>query len=308
MPQDPVLLALVGVLVFANVLLLAWIVLRGRRPRRSWHQEPVRPGRPGRVETPGDARAAAAIEAFVTDAEANTTGRRPPAPWNLIPPRREVITDPAPTTVDIPYRIPAGLADPATWDRAIREESERAARFGRPVTVVMAELHHLDDVAARLGRDVAERVVTETARVLTADGRALDRIASLGDGRFGVLLLETEESAARRYVDRVRAAVDGWLESAGLSIRLSLGWASPTERGDILAAAAVAQQRMYETVRHTSRGAARMVRADAGDHGGHREGQPVTITSARSRVSATSAEFDSSLRATQARASSSDLP
>ena len=309
MPQDQVLPALVGVLVGANVLLLSWIALRGRGWRRSGHQEPIRAGRPGRAETIADARAAAAIEAFVTDAEADATGRRrPPSPWELIPPIREVIDAPAPTTVDLRDRNPAGLADPATWDRAIRDESARAARFGRPVTVVVAELHNLDDVADRLGRGVAERVVAETARVLVADGRALDRIASLGGGRFGVLLLETEESAARGYVDRVRAAADGWLESAGLSIRLSLGWASPTERGDIVAAAAIAEQRMYETVRRTSTGAARVVRADAGDGGSHREGQPVMITSARSRVSATSAEFNSSLRDTQARASSSDLP
>ena len=40
-------------------------------------------------------------------------------------------------------------------------------------------------------------------------------------------LVETGEIGARSYVDRMRATADAWLGSAGLSIRLSLGWASP---------------------------------------------------------------------------------
>lgn len=138
------------------------------------------------------------------------------------------------------------LADPATWDRSIRAESARVARFGRPVTVVVAELPHLDDVVSRLGPDVADRVVMETARLLVSAGRSVDRITWLGGARFGILLFETEEARARSYVGRVRAAADGWLQSAGLSIRLSVAWAGPAEDGDVMAALAIAEQRICE--------------------------------------------------------------
>jgi GGDEF domain-containing protein len=125
----------------------------------------------------------------------------------------------------------------------------------------MAELHSLDDVADRLGRDVADRVVAETARLLVAHGRAVDRIVWLGDARFGALLVETDEVVALGYVERVRAAADGWFESAELSIRLSLGWASTVAGGDVIAAAAVAQQRMYDADRRASSTARRSWRA-----------------------------------------------
>jgi hypothetical protein len=46
------------------------------------------------------------------------------------------------------------------------------------------------------------------------------------------------------YVERIRAIADDWLESAGLSVRLSLGWASPAQGGDVMAATAIAQERM----------------------------------------------------------------
>jgi diguanylate cyclase (GGDEF)-like protein len=159
---------------------------------------------------------------------------------------------------------PAGLADAATWDRAVREEQARVARFGRPVTVVMAELPHLDDIARRLGHAVADRVVEETARVLVAQGRAEDRIAWLGHARFGVLLVETREAAAWDYVGRVRAAVDEWLDTAGLSIRLSLGWAGASEGGDVMTAAAIAQELLRDG-------------SDVGGDAGRRVGSPVMV-------------------------------
>jgi diguanylate cyclase (GGDEF)-like protein len=214
-----------------------------------------------------DARAAAAIEAFVAEVSADAEGRtRAPGPAAAIPLRavdrpeaddRELSALPLlERHVRGPEPAPAGLADPATWARALREESARVARFGRPVTVVMAELPQLDGVADRLGRDAADQVVSETARLLVTEGRAADRVAWLGGARFGVLLLETEEVRASGYVDRVRAAADGWLESAGLSVRLSLGWASPADGGDVMTAAASAQQRMRAVNRHVPPGAA----------------------------------------------------
>jgi diguanylate cyclase (GGDEF)-like protein len=227
------------------------------------------PGRPatGQARDDEDARAAAAIEAFVAEVSADAEGRtRVPGPAAAIPFRtvdRPEADDREPSALPLPERqargpepAPAGLADPATWARALREESARVARFGRPVTVVMAELPQLDGVADRLGRDAADQVVSETARLLVTEGRAADRVAWLGGARFGVLLLETEEVRARGYIDRVRAAADGWLESAGLSVRLSLGWASPSDGGDVLTAAASAQQRMRAVDRHLPPGAA----------------------------------------------------
>jgi diguanylate cyclase (GGDEF)-like protein len=276
MSQDQVLLTILGVGVLATVLLVGTIGLLARSLRRS------------RSSTRGsgideDAREAAAIEAFVESVSADTgvhgrprplsaaiptTGEtlirrvpvmRIPMPGATDPPEAEDLPeaeDPEPSTtpawprpVATPESAAARIEDPATWARTVREESARVARFGHPVTVVMAELPHLDVLADRLGRDVADRVVSMTARLLVTESRAVDCVARLGDARFGILILETDEMAAGSFVERVRAAADTWLVSAGLSIRLSLGWASPVEGGDVMAAASIAQQRMYEAAR-----------------------------------------------------------
>ena len=309
MPQDQLLLAFVGILILANVALIASIPFQSRLRRRSARQLNFQPGPASGAESAGvgsvatppnelapapaagarpwaddDARAAAAIEAFVAEVSPDAAGRaRPPSPSEVIAHRREAMTIAAPEPTAVAFQpaerpaerpasggraistisvsavrtpglrwIPPGLADPATWDRAIREESARMARFGHPVTVVMAELRHLDALADRVGREAADRVTTETARLLVKQGRASDRLAWLGEARFGILLLETEEVRACGYVERVRVAADSWLESAGLSVRLSLGWASPTEGGDVVAAAAAAQQRMFDADRRSA--------------------------------------------------------
>jgi len=227
----------------------------------------------------GDARVVTAIEAFVAEVSVDPEGPvAPPSAADVLG-RREVIAAAAPlraalgvvrsrprdtegeppaetstpapaAAVKAPRWNVAGLGDPAFWERTVREESARAARFHRPVTVVLAELPRLDEVADRLGRDAADRVVAETARLLVAEGRAVDRIAWLDDARFGVLLMETEEAKAADYVERVRSAADAWLVGAGLSVRLALGWASPGEDGDVVAAVATAEERMRRPSGH----------------------------------------------------------
>ena len=247
------------------------------RPPEAADGRQVDPTR-GDMPEGGDAGVVAAIEAFVAEVSTDPEGRASPPSAAEVLARREAIAAAAPLRAALvvvrshprdgegerpaetsppapgqPVQGPswsvAGLGDPAVWERTIREESARAARFHRPVTVVMAELPRLDEVADRLGREAADRVVAETARLLVAEGRAVDRIAWLDYARFGVLLMETEEARATDYVNRVRSAADAWLQGAGLSVRLALGWASPAEGSDVVAAAAMAEKRMRDPER-----------------------------------------------------------
>ena len=261
MTQGQVLLIVLVVLVVANVFLIATMPLRMRRRRRPSASHPdiqTRPAAPdvrarplasaGRTNTVAteDERVIAAIESFVTGADPDAAGRaRPPESSDAMPRGRD------PAIAAAPQLALADLGDAAMWSRAIREESARAARFGHPITVVVAELPRLDGLSDRFGRGIADRVTEEAAQWLASESRAVDRVAWLGGARFGVLLPETDEIAAGAWVERVRGVADDWLEATGLSIRLSLGWASPTEGGDVAAAAIAAEQRMHDAERRS---------------------------------------------------------
>jgi diguanylate cyclase (GGDEF)-like protein len=253
-PSDQFLLIVPGLAVLLSVLLVAAVALR-----HAWQRRQFNPALAlADLRRDNDADAAAAIEAFVEGVSSEPVGgTRLPTPSDALPTPHSQGSD----------LTCARLENPRTWDRAVREESERNARFGRPVTVVVAALPRLDDLANRLGRDVADRVISETARVLRSQGRAVDRVALLGDATFGVLLPETDEVRARNYIERARADADAWLEAAGLTIRLSLGWASPPEHGDVLAASAVARQRMHDATRVRARPATSGDRRDRSEAG-----------------------------------------
>jgi diguanylate cyclase (GGDEF)-like protein len=246
--SDQLTLTILGVLMVAIDAHVVSIALRTRRRRRSTREgrDVLEPPAGGPLAA-GSVPNAATIEAFVASVLPGAPGPATgPARSDAIEPEVGEVTPPATAgTID----SLAALALPAGWSRAIREESARVARFGHPATVVMAELPRLDALAAGFGREVADRVAMEMARLLVAEGREADRTAWLGHARFGVLLSETEESDAACYVDRVRAATDGWLDSVGLSIRLSFGWAGPGADGDVVAAAITAEERMHDASR-----------------------------------------------------------
>ncbi len=217
MTQDQVVLAILGALIVLNVSVAIWVALRAPRRRRS---TPA-------AATEGGPITAADVEAFVAGvlpdqpasarqlavASADGDGEDVVAPGTGNPIMRQSGSGPTPPEWS------ARLVDPAMWSPAICEESARLARFRHPMTVVMAELPQFDALGAGLGRDTADRVARETARLLVAEAREADRIVWFPDARFRVLLLETEEETALGYVKRVRAATDGWLSR----------WASPSD-------------------------------------------------------------------------------
>ena len=138
----------------------------------------------------------------------------------------------------------AGWATRRAWNEALRREEHRLARYGRAVTVVVAEIDGLDSLAAMLGQGDAGRLITPIEAVMRRNARASDVHARLGRTRFVALLLETDEVAAINYVERVRSECDKRLEAGGLAVRLAIGWAQPIAGGSLAAALRLADDRM----------------------------------------------------------------
>lgn len=153
-----------------------------------------------------------------------------------------------------PYVDPlTGLDTALAWERELAEENARFVRYRRPVCVVVAELDGLPRLLDRFGPDPARRVLPAVGDALRRLARRTDRVAHAGDGRFYVLLPETDEIQAINYVERVRAACDRWLEAGAVALHLSMGWASPTAVGELPAALRTAEERMYDERRRAHR-------------------------------------------------------
>jgi len=137
-----------------------------------------------------------------------------------------------------------GFADRRAWKEAFRREQQRLARYGCPVTLVVAEIDGLDSLAAVIGLGAADRLLAPIEAVMRRNARATDVPARTARRRFAALLPETDEIAAINYVERVRSECDMWLEAGGLAIRLAIGWAQPIAGGSLAEALRLAHDRM----------------------------------------------------------------
>lgn len=197
MPTETTLLTVILAAIVINLILAVGILVAARRSRGRRNDVPPLPGRSHRSSAVA------------------SSGLRPSVPVFGPPPHGQHATDQQ-----------TGLELAATWERWLVEEDARAKRYLRPATVVLVELDGLDRLVDRLGPVVAERLIPPVAATIRRQARGADRVARLGQARFGVILVETDEVQAINYVERVRAAADQWLEAGAVATRLSMGWAA----------------------------------------------------------------------------------
>jgi diguanylate cyclase (GGDEF)-like protein len=163
-------------------------------------------------------------------------------------------TNGAAAPIEEPWSDPlTGLLSPHQWARVVADEDARIRRYRRAATIVMIEVDGLDKLTSRLGDAAAERLVPAVADTVRRLARGADFVARLGDGRFAVLLPETDEIQAINYVERVRRTCDMWLESGAVALRLAMGWASASGDDNLTDAARVATERMFAEIHRNAR-------------------------------------------------------
>ena len=124
-----------------------------------------------------------------------------------------------------------GLYNMRHLESALRQELGRAARFGRPIALLIVDVDHLrriNNTRGHLAGDQALRLVAEALREAT---REYDIAARFGGDEFCVLLPETELNGALAVAERVRAAVERDASAAGVPFTVSVGAAAHTGAG-----------------------------------------------------------------------------
>ena len=133
-------------------------------------------------------------------------------------------------------------------------ELERAARYGRTLSVIMLDLDGFKEINDRHGHLVGDRILVLAAGVLCAHLRKSDVAARYGGDEFAVILPETDLAATGAIAGRIAAGISqvrlDTLEGETISFTASIGYAAcppdSPERGTILD---VADRLMYESKR-----------------------------------------------------------
>lgn len=89
-------------------------------------------------------------------------------------------------------------------DRRLREEFERARRYGARFSLVLIDVDGMRVINERLGRDGGHKLLADLGRLLQRELRSPDYVARYGGEEFVLLLPETEPEGARGTVHRLR--------------------------------------------------------------------------------------------------------
>jgi len=100
-----------------------------------------------------------------------------------------------------------GLFNARHFATALNEELTRAARFERPLSLVMADLDLLRDINNTYGHLAGDAVLQGIAEVFRAELRHYDVPARFGGEEFAILLPETQAEQAFEIAERIRRQV-----------------------------------------------------------------------------------------------------
>lgn len=171
-----------------------------------------------------DERSAEHIEAFIAGlgggSDHKTTGRT----WGR---RRRKARD----------RRPVELDTRSDWLAALQHESARAARYGRPASVLLVEPRDRQPAAE------AQRISDHITAAIRAEARETDRATRVGLTSFRVLLPETDPRSAALVAGRLSRAVVATADLGTPLLDLRIDVISAHRSGSIGDALAAAERR-----------------------------------------------------------------
>jgi diguanylate cyclase (GGDEF)-like protein len=144
-----------------------------------------------------------------------------------------------------------GLANHRALQFLLEQESERARRFGRPLSLLFFDGDRFKQVNDTYGHAIGDVVLRELGERARSVLRAGDTVGRFGGEEFLVLLPETDEHAAYIVAERLRGAVAATPLAArevqgGIALTVSIGLASyPTDGASGGAVREQADQAMY---------------------------------------------------------------
>ena len=137
--------------------------------------------------------------------------------------------------LNVPSLLEVARTDPKTglynvqhFYAALENELSRAARFGRPLSVILADLDYLREINNAYGHLAGDTILKGAAGIILASTRAYDVAARFGGEEFALLLLDTEAHEAVEVAQRIRRHMESTaFEVAGsaapVKATLSLG-------------------------------------------------------------------------------------
>lgn len=129
-----------------------------------------------------------------------------------------------------------GLHNRMYFDKRLGQEIERSRRYGKPVSLIMADADHFKEINDQFGHYVGDRVLCEMADAIRKSARSCDLVARYGGEEFVVILPEQDVFAAVNVAERIRSNISHLKFQYGgstISFTSSFGCASACDLVDL---------------------------------------------------------------------------
>lgn len=147
-----------------------------------------------------------------------------------------------------------GLCNHRTFQSRLDELIAQSRRYGRKMSVLVADVDYFKAVNDRHGHPAGDQVLRTVAQLIAKQGRDTDVVARYGGEEFAIILPETDPKGAKVIAERIRTSVQARtfdLEGGPLKVTLSLGISTYPENGkDRLALVERADQCLYFAKKH----------------------------------------------------------
>jgi diguanylate cyclase (GGDEF)-like protein len=128
-----------------------------------------------------------------------------------------------------------GLGNYRSFQQTLAREVDRAARFHRPLSLLMLDLDHFKQVNDAHGHQVGDAVLVQVADRIREEVREVDVVARYGGEEFVVVLPETGLDGAQHLADRICESIRARPLRTGagdLAVTVSIGVAVYPDHGD----------------------------------------------------------------------------
>lgn len=129
-------------------------------------------------------------------------------------------------------------------------EFSRAARAGKPLTVLLMDIDHFKQINDGFGHAAGDVVLVDFANRVSGELRPSDHVGRWGGEEFIVLLPETPAAEALAIAERIRSTVQSAVTTAGaasISYAVSIGLAVfPADGRDLEEIVEAADKRLYQ--------------------------------------------------------------
>lgn len=115
-----------------------------------------------------------------------------------------------------------GLPNRRAFFEALRNETLRSERSGRPFALVITDLDRFKQINDRFGHQTGDFALESVAADLRRAMRENDVAARVGGEEFALILPDTDLPGALTLAERVRAAVARTISSAGAEFQVSM--------------------------------------------------------------------------------------